>query len=144
MRVIVQRVSKAHVSVEKQVIGQINRGYLLYVGIHQSDTEDIVKKMAEKVHNLRIFEDAEGKMNLNLTQVQGQILAISQFTLYGNTKGNNRPSFTEAGSPEMAEKLYERFVAQLSQHHHVEKGLFGAHMMVESVNDGPVTIYIEM
>lgn len=144
MRVIVQRVSQAHVTVEKQIIGQIEKGYLLYVGIHQSDTEEIVKKMAEKIHNLRIFEDELGKMNLNLTQVQGQILAISQFTLYGNTKGNNRPSFTEAGSPEMAERLYELLVAHLRKHHHVEKGLFGAHMMVESINDGPVTIYIEM
>lgn len=144
MRVVVERTKDAKVTVSNQMIGQIQKGYLLYVGIHVNDTLDVIKKMAEKIHNLRVFEDEQGKMNLNLTQVQGSILAISQFTLYGDTKGNNRPSFIEAARPELAESLYNQFCAYLSQYHHVEKGLFGADMQITATNDGPVTIIIEM
>ncbi|MBU1143981.1 MAG: D-tyrosyl-tRNA(Tyr) deacylase [Firmicutes bacterium] len=144
MRTVVERTKDAKVVVEGKTIGQIDKGYLIYVGIHINDTQDIVKKMAEKIHNLRIFEDDQGKMNLNLSQVQGSILAISQFTLYGDTKGNNRPSFIEAARPEAAENLYHYFCELLSQHHPVEKGLFGADMKVSATNDGPVTIIIEM
>jgi len=144
MRVIVQRVHQAIVSVDGQVVGRISKGYLLYIGIHSEDHEAIVKKMADKIHHLRVFEDEQGKMNLNLSQVNGSILAISQFTLYGNTKGNNRPSFTEAANPEKALKLYELTVELLQKYHHVEKGIFGSHMEVSSINDGPVTLSIEM
>jgi D-aminoacyl-tRNA deacylase len=144
MRVVVQRVKKAHVSVKDEIVGQIDQGYLLYIGIQVNDDLSVVQKMAEKVHHLRIFEDEAGKMNLNLSQVQGQVLAISQFTLYGDTKGNNRPSFILAARPEQASTLYEAFIEALKRYHHVEKGLFGAHMEIHSVNDGPVTILIEM
>lgn len=143
MRLVVQRVSEASVRVDNKVVGSIKKGYLVYVGIHEKDTEHIVKKAAQKVHALRVFEDQEGKMNLNLSQVSGHILAISQFTLYGDTKGNNRPSFIEAARPEQALPLFDFFIETLSQDHHVEKGIFGAHMMIESINDGPVTIIME-
>ncbi len=143
MRVIVQRVEKAHVTINKEIVGSIGQGYLLYIGIHVNDTPEMVQKMAEKIHLLRIFEDEQGKMNLNVSAVQGSILAISQFTLYGNTKGNNRPSFIEAQRPELAEPLYESLCKTLSIHHHVEKGVFGADMKVHAINDGPVTILIE-
>jgi D-tyrosyl-tRNA(Tyr) deacylase len=144
MRVVVQRVSFASVEVENEIVGRINQGFCLLVGFTQSDTKEIVKKMADKIHLLRIFEDEDGKMNLNLSAVSGQILAISQFTLYGDTKGNNRPSFTTAMEPIMASKLYDYFCEVLSLHHIVKKGVFGSHMQIKLVNDGPVTIIIEM
>ncbi len=144
MRCIVQRVAQALVEVENEVLGSIEKGFLVYVGIHHSDDEKTVEKMAQKVISLRIFEDEQDKMNLNLKQVDGQILSISQFTLYGDTKGNNRPSFIEAAKPEQAIKLYNLFNERLEEHCHVEKGLFGAHMKIKSINDGPVTILIEM
>lgn len=144
MRCVIQRVSEAKVSVDNQVIGAIKKGYLIYVGIHLLDDEKTVLKMANKVISLRIFEDENEKMNLNLEQVQGEILSISQFTLYGDTKGNNRPSFIEAARPEQAMKLYNLFNEALNESCHVEKGLFGAHMKIESINDGPVTIIVEI
>lgn len=144
MRCVVQRVSRAQVIVDHQVIGSIDKGYLIYVGIHQSDDEKTVSKMANKLISLRIFEDENEKMNLNLEQVKGQILSISQFTLYGDTKGNNRPSFIEAAKPDQAMKLYDLLNQKLSDSCHVEKGMFGAHMHIESINDGPVTIIIEI
>lgn len=143
MRVIVQRVSRASVRVAGEIVGHIEKGYLLLIGIHEHDTFEQARKMAEKIHNLRIFEDEQGKMNLNLASVEGSILAISQFTLYGNTKGNNRPSFIEAARPEIAEPIYDFLCHELKAFHPVEKGIFGAHMDVELVNDGPVTILIE-
>ena len=100
--------------------------------------------MAQKIHNLRVFEDEQGKMNLSLGQVNGEILLISQFTLHGATRGNNRPSFINAARPEVAEPLYELMIEELSKDHHVEKGVFGADMKVQSINDGPVTIIIEI
>lgn len=144
MRVVVQRVLEAHVKVDKAIVGAIGKGYLIYIGIHVNDSLDIVKKMADKIHLLRVFEDAQGKMNVNLGTVNGSILAISQFTLYGDTKGNNRPSFIEAARPEQAIPLYEALCQQLSLHHQVEKGVFGAHMEIHSINNGPVTILIEI
>jgi D-tyrosyl-tRNA(Tyr) deacylase len=144
MRAIVQRVKEASVSVDHKIVGKINKGFLVYIGIHEQDSEDVVIKMATKIHNLRIFEDDQEKMNLNLEQVNGEILAISQFTLYGDTKGNNRPSFVLAARPEKAKMLYELFCRELSKFHHVEQGIFQAHMEVQSINDGPVTIQIEM
>jgi D-tyrosyl-tRNA(Tyr) deacylase len=144
MRVIVQRVKSASVEVEKVIIGRIEKGFCLFVGFTQSDTKEIVKKMADKIHFLRIFEDDQQKMNLNLSAVDGEILAISQFTLYGDTKGNNRPSFTTAMQPDMAVKHYDYFCECLEVNHRVKKGEFGSHMNVELINDGPVTIIIEM
>lgn len=144
MRAIIQRVREASVVVEEKIVGKIQQGYLIYLGVKVDDTKEIAHKMAQKIHNLRVFEDDEGKMNLNLDQVKGSILLISQFTLYGDTKGNNRPSFILAGRPEVAEPLYEVVFQELSQHHHVEKGIFGADMKVHSINDGPVTIQIEI
>ncbi|MCF7930016.1 MAG: D-tyrosyl-tRNA(Tyr) deacylase [Acholeplasmataceae bacterium] len=144
MRCIVQRVTEAQVIVDQQVVGSIDKGYLIYVGIHQNDDEKTVLKMANKVISLRIFEDENEKMNLNLEQAKGQILSISQFTLYGDTKGNNRPSFIEAAKPDHAMKLYDLFNDYLRDSCHVEKGMFGAHMKIESINDGPVTIIIEI
>lgn len=144
MRTVVCRTKDAKVIVDGKTIGKIDHGYLIYVGIHVNDEIETIKKMAEKIHNLRIFEDDQGKMNLNLSQVSGSILAISQFTLYGDTKGNNRPSFIEAARPDKAETLYNLFCEMLSVNHPLEKGLFGADMKVTSTNDGPVTIIIEM
>jgi D-tyrosyl-tRNA(Tyr) deacylase len=144
MRVVVQRVSSARVKVDHQVIGEIKKGFLLYIGVHEADTIDHAIKLATKIHNLRIFEDEMGKMNLNLKQVSGEILAISQFTLYGDTKGNNRPSFILAARPDHANMLYDKVCELLAVDHQVEKGSFGAHMEIESVNDGPVTIIIEI
>lgn len=143
MRVIVQRVKEASVKVNHNLISFINKGYLIYVGITFTDDEKIVRKTADKIKNLRIFEDDQQKMNLNLKQVGGSILAVSQFTLYGDTKGNNRPSFTKAARPEVAQPLYELFVELLKEDFNVKTGIFQENMDVTSVNDGPVTIMIE-
>ena len=144
MRAVVQRVLEASVDISSEVVGKIQKGYLVYLGVHVNDKEDQVIKMAQKIHNLRIFEYDMGKMNLSLGQVNGEILLISQFTLHGDTKGNNRPSFINAARPEVAEPLYELMIEELSKDHHVEKGVFGADMKVQSINDGPVTIIIEI
>lgn len=144
MRAVVQRVKEAHVEIEGKIHASIKRGYLVYLGIHISDDLEKVIKLADKVHSLRIFEDEQEKMNLNLEAVGGEILVISQFTLYGNTIGNNRPSFIEAARPEHAIPLYEAFIKRLSLHHPTKSGIFGSHMMVSSINDGPVTIQIEL
>lgn len=144
MRAVVQRVINASVHVNQELVGTINKGYLVYLGIHVDDTENIAIKCAQKIHQLRIFEDENQKMNLSLTQVQGEILLISQFTLYGDTKGNNRPSFTQAARPGHAEPIYELVYQELSKDHKVEKGIFGADMKIHSINDGPVTIIIEL
>ncbi|MBN2299912.1 MAG: D-tyrosyl-tRNA(Tyr) deacylase [Acholeplasmataceae bacterium] len=144
MRCIVQRVNQASVKVDQNILGVILKGYLIYVGIHYNDNEENVIKMAKKIHALRIIEDENGRMNLSLSQVKGQILAISQFTLYGDTKGNNRPSFIEAAKPTKAKELYELFITELQRNYHVEQGVFGAHMEISSINDGPVNIIIEI
>ena len=144
MRVVVQRVKEAHVKINSHIVGSIEKGYLLYIGITHEDDMSIIKKMAEKVKNLRVFEDENQKMNLNLSKVNGKILAISQFTLYGDTKGNNRPSFIRAARPEHAKPLYDSFVELLKENFDVETGEFQEHMEISSINDGPVTIIIEM
>jgi D-tyrosyl-tRNA(Tyr) deacylase len=143
MRVVCQRVSHAKVIVNQKTVGEIKKGFLLYVGIHVDDEIENVIKMAEKIMNLRIFEDSEEKMNLNIQKVNGSILAISQFTLYGDTKKGNRPSFINAARPDKANHLYEQFIFELEKLVHVEKGIFGEKMEVISSNDGPVTIIIE-
>jgi D-tyrosyl-tRNA(Tyr) deacylase len=144
MRVLLQRVSRAHVRVGARVTGRIDRGYLLFVGLTHSDTEAALVWMADKVVGLRLFGDAEDKMNLALTDVDGALLVVSQFTLYGDAVKGRRPGFTDAARPEVAIPLYERFVALLRERGvRVETGEFGAMMEVELVNDGPVTLWLE-
>jgi D-aminoacyl-tRNA deacylase len=144
MRVLLQRVTQAEVRVDDRVTGRIARGYLLLVGITHDDDEAKLVWMAEKVASLRLFADAEGKMNLSLADVGGAVLVVSQFTLYGDASKGRRPSFIAAARPETAIPLYERFLALLrAQSLPVETGEFGAHMSVDLVNDGPVTLSLE-
>ncbi len=141
---LVQRVSRAEVRVEARTIGRIARGYLVLVGFTGADTADAVEWMADKVIGLRLFADAEGKMNLSLGEAGGALLVVSQFTLYGDARKGKRPSFIDAARPEIAVPLYERFVASLrARGAVVETGEFGATMHVELVNDGPVTLWLE-
>ena len=144
MRLVIQRVKRAKCTVDEKITGQIESGFMILVGIKESDTLDIVEKMADKVSKLRIFEDDEGKMNLDLKKVDAGILSISQFTLYGDCKKGNRPSFTEAKEPKAASEFYEYFNDLLkAKGFKVEKGIFGAHMEIELLNDGPVTIILD-
>ncbi|HEV2752073.1 MAG TPA: D-aminoacyl-tRNA deacylase [Gemmatimonadales bacterium] len=148
MRVVLQRVSRAAVRVRDRVTGSIGVGYLLLAGFDRSDTEDSLAWMADKILGLRVFADAEGKMNLALADVHGALLVVSQFTLYGDVQKGRRPSFIDAAPPDVAVPLYERFVALLRERGagsgtRVETGEFGAMMEVELVNDGPVTLILE-
>lgn len=144
MRVVLQRVSRARVTVDGRVTGEIGRGLLLLVGLTASDTEAELAWMADKVVGLRIFPDDEGKMNRSLEEADGALLVVSQFTLYGDARKGKRPSFVDAARPEVAIPLYERFVALLrATGRPVETGEFGAMMDVELVNDGPVTLVLE-
>jgi D-aminoacyl-tRNA deacylase len=144
VRVLLQRVSRAEVRVEGAVVGKIARGFLLLVGFTQSDTEAQAVWMADKVAGLRLFADAEGKMNLGLEDVGGEVLVVSQFTLYGNAEKGRRPSFVDAARPEVAVPLYERLIGLLRERGlTVATGSFGAMMDVELVNDGPVTLWLE-
>lgn len=144
MRVILQRTGPASVKVNGQVTGAIEKGYVLLVGITHADTEEDAIYAARKIANLRLWEDREGKMNDSIAKVGGDILSVSQFTLYGDTKKGRRPSFIEAARPEQAEPLWEFFNKKLEEEGlHVETGIFGAMMDVELVNDGPVTIIVE-
>lgn len=144
MRLVVQRVSEASVTIDGMVHGEIGKGFLILVGISDEDDDKVVAKMADKVAKLRIFTDAEDKMNLNVEQVSGAILSISQFTLYADCHKGNRPSFSGAGKPEHAEKLYLSFNENLRRYGlRVEEGIFGADMKVRLLNDGPVTIILD-
>lgn len=144
MKVVIQRVSFASVKVDGNIIGAIDKGFLLLVGITHSDDEKIVEKVANKIINMRIFEDENQKMNKSLLDVDGAILSISQFTLYADCKKGNRPGFTNAAKPDAANALYEYFNELLSkQITKVESGEFGADMKVELLNDGPVTIVLD-
>lgn len=144
MRVVLQRVSRARVTVGGKVTGEIERGVLLLVGFTEGDDDAAVGWMADRIAGLRIFPDEGGKMNLGLTDVGGQVLIVSQFTLYGDTSRGRRPSFIAAARPEVAIPLYERFVAVMREKvARVETGEFGAMMDVELVNDGPVTLLLE-
>ncbi|HEX5438637.1 MAG TPA: D-aminoacyl-tRNA deacylase [Gemmatimonadaceae bacterium] len=144
MRILLQRVSRAEVRVDAHVVSFIDKGLLLLAGFASTDTDAQLSWMADKVVGLRLFGDAEGKMNLSVTDVGGQLLVVSQFTLYGNAEKGRRPSFIDAARPEVAEPLYERFVEMLRVRGvPVETGRFGAMMEVELVNDGPVTLWLE-
>jgi len=144
MRVLLQRVSRAEVRVGARVTGRIDRGYLLLVGLTHADAEPALVWMADKIIGLRLFADAEDKMNLALGDVGGALLVVSQFTLYGDAAKGRRPSFIDAARPELAVPLYERFIALLRERGvQVETGEFGAMMDVELVNDGPVTLWLE-
>ncbi len=145
MRAVVQRVSEAAVRMEGDVAGQIHQGLLVLLAVHETDTLDQVRWMANKVANLRIFEDAQGKMNLSVKDVAGGLLVVSQFTLYGDARKGNRPSFIESARPELAIPLYEAFKKEVASASgcEVAAGVFGADMKVSLVNDGPVTILID-
>ena len=144
MRVVLQRVSRASVTIEGRAAGAIERGFCLLVGFTHADSDGTVHWMAEKIAGLRLFSDQDGKMNLGLDAVGGAVLVISQFTLYGDAAKGRRPSFVDAARPEQAIPLYERFVAALRDLGlQVATGEFGAHMMVEIHNDGPVTLILE-
>jgi D-tyrosyl-tRNA(Tyr) deacylase len=141
MRALVQRVSEAKVTVEGQVSGEIGRGLLIFLGVKHNDTEEHANQLASKVIQLRIFPDAEGKMNHSVLDTRGDLLIVSQFTLYGETRKGNRPSYSQAAPPELAEPLYNYFVKICrGKGLHVATGIFRAHMKVLLVNDGPVTL----
>lgn len=141
MRIVIQRVSRASVSVDGRVTGSIGRGYLVLIGIADGDNRDMVDRYVRKLAALRIFEDSEGKTNLSINDVGGEILVVSQFTLYADCKKGNRPSFVKAGSPDLANELYEYFKECCRDTFgRVQSGVFGADMKVELINDGPFTI----
>ena len=144
MRFVIQRVSESEVKVDGQVIGKIGKGFMVLIGVCDTDTREIADKMVKKMLGLRIFEDEEGKTNLSLDTVGGSLLLISQFTLYANCKKGNRPSFIEAGEPKMAEDMYEYIIGKCKkQVEVVERGQFGADMKVSLINDGPFTIILD-
>ena len=144
MRFVIQRVTESKVETEGEVIGQIGKGFTVLIGVSDSDTKEIADKMVKKMIGLRIFEDGEGKTNLSLEAVGGDLLLISQFTLYANCKKGNRPSFIEAGAPDMANEMYEYIIEKCKESVPVvETGSFGADMKVSLVNDGPFTIVLD-
>lgn len=143
MRLIVQRVKNAKVEVENKIVGQINQGYMVLIGVGPNDTEKEADYLAKKLINLRVFEDKNGKMNLSIKDVKGELLLISQFTLYADCSGGNRPSFINAANPGKANELYEYFCKKCAESVQVQKGVFGAHMEVTLQNSGPVTILLE-
>lgn len=144
MRFVVQRVTESEVKVDGEVLGKIGKGFMVLIGVSNSDTKEIADKMIKKMIGLRIFEDENGKTNLSLDAVGGELLLISQFTLYANCKKGNRPSFIEAGAPDMASDMYEYIIEKCKEQVSVvERGQFGADMKVSLVNDGPFTIILD-
>ena len=144
MRFVVQRVTHASVTVDSQVIGKIGNGFMVLIGVADTDTREIADKMVKKLLGLRIFEDENGKTNLDIHTVEGELLLISQFTLYANCRHGNRPSFIEAGKPDMANEMYEYIIAKCKEQVPVvEKGEFGADMNAQLLNDGPFTILLD-
>lgn len=144
MRLVLQRVSSASVTVDGKICGEIGTGYLVLLGVGQGDTEEDCRRLADKIINLRIFSDENDKINLSLNDVNGDLLVVSQFTLYADCRKGNRPNFIQAGKPDEAERLYNYFVDYCrSKGKRVETGIFGADMKVQLVNDGPFTIVLE-
>lgn len=145
MRAVIQRVKEAKVTVDGQITGRIQRGFLVLIGIGQGDNAEDIDWLSKKIVALRVFNDSAGAMNLSLEQIQGDILVVSQFTLHASTKKGNRPSFVQALAPAEAIPLYDAFVRRLKElgNHRVETGVFGAHMDIQLVNDGPVTIIMD-
>ena len=144
MKTVIQRVTNANVKVDSETVGEIKQGLVVLVGISDEDTEETVKQMIRKIANLRIFTDDNGKMNLSIKEINGELLVISQFTLYADCTKGNRPGFSNAGKPEHANKLYKYFIKVAKEFEiHTEHGVFGANMKISLVNDGPVTIILE-
>lgn len=144
MKLVIQRVTTANVEVDKKVVGKINQGFMVLLGVAEGDTKEKADYLVKKLCNLRVFEDENKKMNLALKDVNGELLIISQFTLCADTSGGNRPSFINAEKPDKANEMYEYFCNKCQENGiHVEKGIFGADMQVSLINDGPVTIIIE-
>ena len=144
MKFVIQRVTEANVKVDGKIIGEISKGFMVLIGVGQDDTKEVADKMVKKLVGLRIFEDENGKTNLSLADVDGQLLLISQFTLYANCKKGYRPSFIEAGAPDMASDMYEYIISECKKSVPVvERGIFGADMKVSLVNDGPFTILLD-
>ena len=144
MRAVVQRVTQASVMVDGELLGKIGNGFLILLGVADGDTRETADRLADKICRLRIFEDENGKTNLSLSDVGGELLVISQFTLYADCRKGNRPSFIKAGAPQMANDLYEYFMSRCRQHVDVvERGRFGADMKVELLNDGPFTLMLD-
>ena len=144
MRAVLTRVKSASVAIDGQVVGKIGKGFLILLGVGPEDDEEKCRYLAEKALGLRVFEDENGKMNLGLGDVGGQVLVVSQFTLYGNCRKGRRPSFTEAAGPELGNRLYEQFLSNCTSLGYApQHGVFGADMQVESINDGPVTLSLD-
>ncbi len=144
MRFVIQRVSKASVKVDEKIVGQIRNGFLVLIGIGQEDNKEIADFMINKMLKLRVFSDEQGKMNLSLNDVKGELLLVSQFTLYANCKKGNRPDFLKSAKPEYANELYEYIISKCKENNKkVQTGIFGADMKVELLNDGPVTIILD-
>ena len=144
MKFVIQRVLEASVSVDNNIIGKINQGFLVFIGVGHNDTKETADKLVKKLVGLRIFEDEDGKTNLSLADVNGELLLISQFTLYANCKKGFRPSFTDSGAPELAEELYEYIISCCKESIPVvEKGKFGADMKISLINDGPFTVILD-
>lgn len=144
MKLVIQRVQNANVEVEEKIVGQINQGFLVLLGVAPEDNEQIADALIEKLCNLRVFKDENDKMNLSIKDIDGELLIVSQFTLYADCKNGNRPSFVNAAPPKQAEEIYEYFKQKCKEKvRKVESGIFGAHMKVSLLNDGPVTIILE-
>lgn len=144
MRVVVQRVKKASVSVDQDIVGEIGQGLLVFLGVGEEDGSEDLDYIVDKVTGLRIFQDEDDKMNLSISQIDGEILVISQFTLYGDVRKGRRPSFSKSAAPEIAEKYYKEFIDKVKEKGiKVESGIFGADMDVSLINDGPVTILLD-
>jgi D-tyrosyl-tRNA(Tyr) deacylase len=145
VRAVVQRVLESHVDVEGKTLGKIGKGILVLLGVGQNDTEKDIEWLADKIMNLRIFEDSEDKMNLSLLDIKGEILVISQFTLYGDCRKGRRPSYSTAANPEKGNEYYEKFIDYIERKYNikVEKGVFQADMKVHLINDGPVTLLLD-
>lgn len=144
MKLVVQRVKNANVSIENNIVGKINQGFVVLLGVSNEDTKENADYLVKKLLNLRVFSDNDDKMNLSIKDIEGELLIVSQFTLYANCKKGNRPSFIEAAKPEHAKQLYEYFINECRKENlNVQTGEFGADMQIELINDGPVTILLE-